>query len=328
MKEQSVNMEVLKGLDRSNFITHALDLMRRQAALNKVYAEWLDLMKVDLRIVERLDQIPFLPIHFFKTHSIFTGDICPAFYFQSSGTTEDTLSKHYVADLSVYVQSFITCFNQFYGNPKDYCILGLLPNYLERQNSSLVYMTNHLIEASENPLSGFYLYDFEKLNKTLELVEKSQQQTLLIGVSFALMDFVDAFPQKLSHTIIMETGGMKGRKEELSKPALHAYLTKGYGVKSIHSEYGMTELLSQAYSTGDGKYKCPPWMKVLVANESDPSEITESGRGVLHIIDLANLNSCAFIATEDVGTVYPDGSFEIIGRLDKSARRGCSLLVV
>jgi hypothetical protein len=189
-------------------------------------------------------------------------------------------------------------------------------------------MTHHLIEASENTSSGFYLYDFEKLNKTIERLEKTKQKTLLIGVSFALMDFVDAFPQKLAHTIVMETGGMKGRKQELTKPSLHAYLSNGFGVESIHSEYGMTELLSQAYSSGAGKYTCPPWMKVLVADESDPSAISETGRGVLHIIDLANKNSCAFIATEDIGIVYPDGSFEVIGRLDKSARRGCSLLVV
>ncbi len=328
MKGQSINWGVLEGLDKSNFLTHALDLMKRQASINQVYAEWLDLMKVDLEKVDRLDQMPFLPIHFFKTHAIYSGDTCPDFYFQSSGTTEDTLSKHYIADLAIYEQSFMSCFHQFYGSPKDYCILGLLPNYLEKQHSSLVYMTHHLMEASENASSGFYLYDFEKLNATLEKLEKARQKTLLIGVSFALMDFAAAFPQHLSHTIVMETGGMKGRKQELTKPALHAYLSNGLGVDSIHSEYGMTELLSQAYSKGGGIYNCPPWMKVLVADESDPSAISETGRGVLHIIDLANQNSCAFIATEDIGIVYADGSFEVLGRQDKSARRGCSLLVV
>jgi hypothetical protein len=220
------------------------------------------------------------------------------------------------------------CFQQFFGAPHDYCILGLLPNYLERQHSSLVYMTQHLIQASKDARSGFYLYDFEKLNHTLAMLEKEQKKTILIGVSFALMDFVDAYPQSLKHTMVVETGGMKGRKQELTKPALHAYLANGFGVESIHSEYGMTELLSQAYSKGEGIYTCPPWMKVLVADESDPTALSTTGRGVLHIIDLANHHSCAFIATEDIGIVHPDGSFEVIGRLDQSARRGCSLLVV
>jgi hypothetical protein len=228
----------------------------------------------------------------------------------------------------VYEQSFMQCFQEFYGAPQDYCILGLLPNYLERQHSSLVYMTQHLIQASKDVRSGFYLYDFEKLNQTLARLEKEQQKTLLIGVSFALMDFVDTYPQTLNHTLVMETGGMKGRKQELTKPALHAYLANGFGIDTIHSEYGMTELLSQAYSKGEGIYTCPPWMKVLVADESDPTALSVTGRGVLHIIDLANHHSCAFIATEDIGIVHPDESFEVIGRLDQSARRGCSLLVV
>jgi hypothetical protein len=285
-------------------------------------------MKLQLDRIECLEQIPFLPIHFFKTHSIYTGTECPRFYFESSGTTQDIVSKHFVKDLKVYDQSFMECFEQFYGSPKDYCILGLLPNYLERQHSSLVYMTDQFIQASANTKSGFYLYDFENLNITLTALEKAQQKTLLIGVSYALMDFVDAYPQSLKHTMVMETGGMKGRKQELTKPALHAYLADGFGVNSIHSEYGMTELLSQAYSKGEGIYTCPPWMKVLVADEFDPTALNAMGRGVLHIIDLANFNSCAFIATEDIGMVHPDGSFEVLGRLDQSARRGCSLLVV
>jgi phenylacetate-coenzyme A ligase PaaK-like adenylate-forming protein len=302
--------------------------MQYQAENNAVYNEWVRSMKVQLDTVHALDEIPFLPIHFFKTHAIFSGRECPAFHFESSGTTKDIVSKHFVKELSVYEQSFMQCFQQFYGSPKDYCILGLLPSYLERQHSSLVYMTDHLIQASANSNSGFYLYDFNKLNETLAALEKAHQKTLLIGVSYALMDFVDAYPQQLNHTIVMETGGMKGRKEELTKPALHAYLANGFGVQHIHSEYGMTELLSQAYSKGEGIYACPPWMKVLVADESDPTALSTTGRGVLHIIDLANFNSCAFIATEDIGVVYPDGSFEVQGRLDQSARRGCSLLVV
>jgi hypothetical protein len=328
MHAGSWNMEHLKGLEPSNFLPKALSLMQYQATNNVVYREWIESMKVALYRVKSLEEIPFLPIDFFKTFAIYTGSECPSFYFESSGTTQDIVSKHFVKDLNVYEESFMECFYQFYGAPEDYCILGLLPNYLDREHSSLVYMTQHLIQASKDARSGFYLYDFENLNQTLATLEKEQQKTLLIGVSFALMDFVDAYPQKLKHTKVMETGGMKGRKQELSKPALHAYLANGFGVQTIHSEYGMTELLSQAYSKGEGIYTCPPWMKVIVADESDPTSLSTTGRGVLHIIDLANFNSCAFIATEDLGIVYPDGSFEVIGRLDQSARRGCSLLVV
>ncbi len=328
MQVESWNMEDLKGLESSNFLSKALSLMQYQATNNAVYREWVQSMKVDLEGVKIFEQIPFLPIDFFKTHAIYTGSECPSFYFESSGTTQDIVSKHFVKDLSVYEESFMECFQQFFGPPHDYCILGLLPNYLERQHSSLVYMTQHLIQASKDARSGFYLYDFEKLNHTLAMLEEEQKKTILIGVSFALMDFVDAYPQSLKHTIVVETGGMKGRKQELTKPALHAYLSNGFGVESIHSEYGMTELLSQAYSKGEGIYTCPPWMKVLVADESDPTALSNTGRGVLHIIDLANHHSCAFIATEDIGIVHPDGSFEVIGRLDQSARRGCSLLVV
>ncbi len=328
MQVESWNMEDLKGLESSNFLSKALSLMQYQATNNAVYREWVQSMKVDLEGVKIFEQIPFLPIDFFKTHAIYTGSECPSFYFESSGTTQDIVSKHFVKDLSVYEESFMECFQQFFGAPHDYCILGLLPNYLERQHSSLVYMTQHLIQASKDARSGFYLYDFEKLNHTLAMLEKEQKKTILIGVSFALMDFVDAYPQSLKHTMVVETGGMKGRKQELTKPALHACLSNGFGVESIHSEYGMTELLSQAYSKGEGIYTCPPWMKVLVADESDPTALSNTGRGVLHIIDLANHHSCAFIATEDIGIVHPDGSFEVIGRLDQSARRGCSLLVV
>jgi phenylacetate-coenzyme A ligase PaaK-like adenylate-forming protein len=328
MKGQSIHIESLKGLDTSSFLNHAIALMKEQAAHNEVYRDWVHLMHTQLEEVKSLESIPFLPIHFFKTHAIFNGAVCPDFHFESSGTTQDTVSKHYVQDLTIYEQSFMTSFQQFYGAPKDYCILGLLPNYLERQHSSLVYMTHHLIKASGHASSGFYLYDFEALNAQLAILEKAKQQTILIGVSFALMDFVDAFPQNLANTIVIETGGMKGRKQELTKPALHTYLSKGFGTPIIHSEYGMTELLSQAYSKGAGIYHCPPWMKVLVADEADPTSISSHGRGILHIIDLANVHSCAFIATEDLGMVYPDGSFEVLGRVDHSARRGCSLLVV
>ena len=290
-----------------------------QAAHNPVYKQWVELNKSSA--------IAFLPISFFKTQDVFIGEK-PVNLFESSGTTQDIKSHHWVQDLSLYEASFLKGFKLFYGNPSDYCIIGLLPSYLERKHSSLVYMVDKLIKASGHAQSGFYLDDFIKLNEVLQDLEKQKQKVWFIGVSFALTDFAIAYPQKLNSTIVLETGGMKGRKEELTRNELHQLLREHLGTSSIHSEYGMTELLSQAYAIKDGVFKCPPWMKVMVAEEEDPTSIKETGRGVLHIIDLANIYSCCFIATEDIGEVFEDGSFTVLGRLDASARRGCSLLVV
>ena len=290
-----------------------------QAAHNPVYKQWVALNKSTA--------IPFLPISFFKTQDVFIGEK-PVNLFESSGTTQDVKSHHWVQDLSLYEASFLKGFKLFYGNPSDYCIIGLLPSYLERKHSSLVYMVDKLIKASGHTQSGFYLDDFTKLNVVLQNLEKQKQKVWFIGVSFALTDFAIAFPQQLNSTIVLETGGMKGRKEELTRNELHQLLKAHLGTISIHSEYGMTELLSQAYAIKEGVFKCPPWMKVMVAEEEDPTAIKETGRGVLHIIDLANIYSCSFIATEDIGEVFEDGSFTVLGRLDASARRGCSLLVV
>ena len=290
-----------------------------QAAHNPVYKQWVALNKSTA--------IPFLPISFFKTQDVFIGEK-PVNLFESSGTTQDVKSRHWVQDLSLYEASFLKGFKLFYGNPSDYCIIGLLPSYLERKHSSLVYMVDKLIKASGHTQSGFYLDNFTKLNVVLQNLEKQKQKVWFIGVSFALTDFAIAYPQQLKSTIVLETGGMKGRKEELTRNELHQLLREHLGTISIHSEYGMTELLSQAYAIKEGVFKCPPWMKVMVADEEDPTAIKETGRGVLHIIDLANIYSCSFIATEDIGEVFEDGSFTVFGRLDASARRGCSLLVV
>ncbi|MCE2676291.1 MAG: acyl transferase [Sediminibacterium sp.] len=290
-----------------------------QAAHNPVYKHWVELNKSTA--------IPFLPISFFKTQDIFIGEK-PVNLFESSGTTQDVKSNHWVQDLSLYEASFLKGFELFYGKPADYCIIGLLPSYLERKHSSLVYMVDKLIKVSGHAQSGFYLDDFTKLNEVLQDLEKQNQKVWFIGVSFALTDFAIAYPQKLKSTIVLETGGMKGRKEELTRNELHHLLREHLGTSTIHSEYGMTELLSQAYAIKEGVFKCPPWMKVMVAEEEDPTAIKETGRGVLHIIDLANIYSCSFIATEDIGEVFEDGSFTVLGRLDASARRGCSLLVV
>jgi len=294
-------------------------LYQWQAQNNAVYKEWVELSK--------LPGIPFLPISFFKTHDVFIGNQ-PSLLFESSGTTGDVVSKHWVVDASLYETSFNKGFELFYGHPSDFCIIGLLPSYLERSNSSLVYMVDHLIKKSTHPSSGFYLNELAQLDIVLKELEVKKQKTLLIGVSFALMDFADAYPQQLKSTIVMETGGMKGRRTELIKSELHQYLQDRLGTEKIHSEYGMTELLSQAYAIEGGLFKCPPWMKILVADEEDPTNLKTSGRGILHVIDLANIYSCAFIATQDIAELYEDGSFRVLGRSDNSDRRGCSLLVV
>lgn len=317
----------LWNLTPNNFLTTCQKVFEFQAANNPIYKQWIELSKQDNPKMEQVNQIPFLPISFFKTQDVFIGDR-PATLFESSGTTQDVVSKHWVADTNLYEQSFLKCFELFYGNPSEYCILGLLPSYLERKHSSLVYMVEHLIAKSGHPQSGFYLNEFEQLNEILHQLESRKQKTLLIGVSFGLIDFVEAFPQQLKYTQIIETGGMKGRKEELTKSALHAFFKSHFGIQSIHSEYGMTELLSQAYSLGDGIFRCPPWMKVLVGEAQDPTALKQVGIGVLHIIDLANIYSCSFISTQDMGEVYADGSFQVLGRVDNSDRRGCSLLAI
>jgi hypothetical protein len=319
--------EALQHLNPAHFLEQAKKNYSWQAQHNEVYKEWIQTWNISSSSPNSIAQIPFLPISFFKTHEVLVGNK-PDTYFESSGTTQDIKSKHWVSDLDWYEKSFNSCFESFYGSPKDWCIIGLLPSYLERSHSSLVYMVEKLIQQSGHAQSGFYLYDFDALNKVLQAVEQQGQKVWLIGVSFALTDFAAAFPQHLQHTTIIETGGMKGRKQELTRHELHTILTEQLGVSTIHSEYGMTELLSQAYAVKEGVFKCPPWMKVLVSDEEDPLDVKFKGRGILHIIDLANINSCSFIATEDIGEVFEDGTFTVLGRIDSSARRGCSLLVV
>jgi hypothetical protein len=252
----------------------------------------------------------------------------PEITFESSGTTGTVSSRHEVKDLDLYRKSFMTAFELFYGPVSQWCVIGLLPAYLERRHSSLVLMADELVHASGHPDSGFYLYEHEVLHELLLRLEQRGQKTLLIGVTFALLDFAEKYAMDLKNTVVMETGGMKGRRKEITRAALHEYLTARLGVKAIHAEYGMTELLSQAYSSGNGLFTCPPWMKVLVRKEDDPLDVTSEGEGIINIIDLANVWSCSFIATEDVGRIGPDGRFEVSGRVDNSDIRGCSLLVV
>jgi hypothetical protein len=272
--------------------------------------------------------VPFLPISFFKTHQISSYSGEAEKVFTSSGTTGSETSCHYVPDLKLYEESFTRGFGHFYGDPAQYAFLCLLPSYLEREGSSLIYMAQRLIEQSGQADSGFFLEAAGKLVEILERREKDGLKTILLGVSFALLDFAEIFPMPLLHTIIMETGGMKGRRRELTRAELHDKLQKAFGVLTIHSEFGMTELMSQAYSTGGGRYQCPPWMRVFVRDEDDPFSVHSQGSGLLCIADLANLFSCSFIETSDVGRVFEDGSFEVLGRMDNSDIRGCSLLVV
>jgi hypothetical protein len=306
----------------------ALELFRFQYSHNPLYRRYTDALGIDPDGVTRLEVIPYLPLGFFKTQSVRTTDFVPEAVFASSGTTGMINSRHEIRSLDLYRRSFTTAFQRVYGPIRDWCVIGLLPSYLERPDSSLVVMVGELIAQSGHPDSGCYLDEHEALRETLLGLEAKAQKTLLIGVTFALLDFAERYQLSLRHTVVMETGGMKGRRRELTRAELHAFLAQRFGVDKIHAEYGMTELLSQAYSPGDGIFSCPPWMKVLIRAEDDPLEVRTMGAGILNIIDLANLWSCGFLATEDVGRVYPDGRFEVSGRVDNSDLRGCSLMLV
>jgi hypothetical protein len=295
---------------------------------NAVYRSFCEALHVESSGVSGIEKIPFLPISFFKTHKVVNSEFVPETIFESSGTSQTIQSKHYVRSLALYEESFTKGFIQQYGSPENYCFLGLLPSYLERSNSSLLYMVQKLMEKSNHPMNGFYLKNFQELFDKLQQLEKSAQPTILIGVTFALIDFVEQYQLPLKNTIIMETGGMKGRREEMTREQVHHQLRKAFSVNTIHSEYGMTELLSQSYSKSNGIFQCPPWMKVLVRDEDDPFHIRTSGKGALNIVDLANIYSASFIATDDVGEVFEDGSFRVLGRMDNSDIRGCSLLAL
>lgn len=307
----------------------ALELFHFQYLQNPVYSSFVNFLGIDISLVTHYQDIPCLPIEFFKNNRVITGNRHIIMEFQSSGTTGLQTSVHHVVDIELYKQSFIRGFNLFYGNPEEYIILGLLPSYLERQDSSLVFMVEELIRLSHHQDSGFYLDDYKRLNKTLKAGSGTGRKTLLLGVSFALLDFCEQFPQSLPDLMVMETGGMKGRRSELIREELHHKLRRGFGVDSIHSEYGMTELFSQAYSKGEGLFSTPPWMKVLIREGEDPLRLVkDAGSGGINIIDLANMNSCAFIATQDLGKQNSDGRFEILGRFDSSDIRGCNLMML
>lgn len=329
-KADELEQKVFSISNEDSFHSIALDVYHFQYANNPVYQEYCQLLARMPGQVRHLKDIPFLPISFFKTHPVVTTSFIPELVFKSSGTTGMVSSRHSVKKASLYEKSFLTCFDAFYGAVEGYCVLGLLPSYLERGDSSLVYMVKTLIEKSGHPQSGFYLYDYEKLAATLSSLEQKGQKTLLIGVTYALLEFAAQYPLSLRHSIIMETGGMKGRKKEMTRQELYNELKTAFGVHHIHSEYGMTELLSQGYSI-NGLFRTPAWMKVLLRDETDPLSLMDQpsgSSGALNVIDLANMYSCSFIATEDVGKMHEDGSFEVLGRMDNSDIRGCSLMVL
>ena len=306
-----------------------LKVFRHQYNNNLVYQDFCSLLKKDKSNVKSIEEIPFLPIQFFKSHEIVSSQDQIQETFTSSGTTGTITSKHLVTDVTLYEQSFRKAFSQFYGNIEDYVVLALLPSYLERDGSSLIYMVNDLIEGSNHPESGFYLNNYDELIHKLIELDSSGQNVLLIGVTYALLDLVEKQSFQLKNTIVMETGGMKGKRKEIIREELHAILCNGFGVPTIHSEYGMTELLSQAYSLGNGIFECPPWMSILIRDTEDALTYVEYGKtGGINVIDLANINSCSFIATQDLGKKNPNHSFEVLGRFDSSDIRGCNLMVI
>lgn len=303
-------------------------VFQHQAVNCEVYKSFLYHLKVDPAYVNTTEEIPFLPISFFKSHDVLSAKSAVEVVFFSSGTTGQVQSRHLVTDVTMYEKSFNKAYGLFYGDVQDSCILALLPSYQERDGSSLIYMVDALIEQNGHMQSGYFLNNNEGLYQTLMSLKQQKQKTILIGVTYALLDFIEVYQLNFPELIIMETGGMKGKRKEMVREELHSILTGGFGVEAIHSEYGMTELLSQAYSYGEGIFNAPPWMKIVLRDTNDPLSLLKNKQtGGINVIDLANINSCSFIATQDLGKVYPDGSFEVLGRFDNADIRGCNLLV-
>ncbi len=312
----------------NDFNELALEIFHFQYKNNIVYNQFVDFLNIQVSQLVNYTQIPFLPVEFFKTHNVVSEAFDPEIIFSSSGTTGIQTSKHHVKNLELYELSFNKTFNLFFGSPQDFIILALLPSYLEKDSSSLVYMANKLINDSNKPESGFYLNEYNELHSILTILKSRKQKVILLGVTYALLDLAEQFPINFPELILMETGGMKGKRKELIRDELHAKLKTAFGVSRIYSEYGMTELFSQAYSFGAGVFNTPPWMKILIRDVNDPLSILPVGKaGGINIIDLANIYSCSFIATQDLGKIGLNNTFEILGRFDNSDVRGCNLLV-
>lgn len=327
MISTSVN-QIFEITSYSEFEKIALEVFDYQATYCQVYADFVKHLGINCSMVNSIKEIPFIPVEFFKTHAITTGSKSPEIIFNSSGTSGPETSRHIVTDVSIYERSYTMGFRKFYGDISHYAILALLPSYQEREGSSLIYMINDLIKLSRNPMSGYFLYNHSELNETLLQLKEAHTPTILIGVTYALLDFAESHSLEFPELIIMETGGMKGKRKEMVREELHEKLCNGFGVPSIHSEYGMTELLSQAYSKGGGIFHCPNWMQIYIRDTNDPlSSVDDEHTGGINIIDLANINSCSFIATQDLGRKLTADSFEVLGRFDNSDVRGCNLLV-
>lgn len=323
------SFDIFSIKSEEEFNSLAIQIFLYQYKNNIPYKTFVDLLSIDCNKIFNYRQIPFLPIEFFKTNTIVDKNFSPNLYFQSSGTTSENLSKHYIANEDIYKQSILHSFSIFFGDPSEYIYLGLLPSYLERNNSSLIYMVNYLMEQSGKVENGYYLHNFDDLHAIINRLEKENKKVILFGVSYALLDFANSHPQQLKNTIIIETGGMKGRKKEMTKDELLTELKNSFQTDKIYSEYSMTELLSQAYSLSNNVYKCPPWMKILIRDVDDPFEYVETNRsGGVNIIDLANIHSCSFISTQDIGKDEGKNGFKILGRMDNSDIRGCSLLLL
>lgn len=319
----------LNSINGENFDSIALELFRYQYAHNTVYQSFTDALNILPNDVQDITAIPFLPVSFFKSHDVVTGDIHPgATVFRSSTTTSEVPARHIVKDTGLYDANLFMGFRRFYGEPSEYVFLALLPSYLQREGASLVYMAQRLMDSSGKEMNGFYLDEHEQLYNVLNRLETTGQKYILIGVTFGLLDFAERYNMKLTNGVVMETGGMKGRRREMTRAEVHEILKQRLGVTHVHSEYGMTELLSQAYAEREGIFYPSPTMKLLVRDQNDPLELHRAGTGNLNVIDLANIHSCAFIATDDIGSIYDDGGFEVLGRTDHSALRGCNLMVV
>jgi phenylacetate-coenzyme A ligase PaaK-like adenylate-forming protein len=328
LQAEDIEKQLFRIDSEAQFEETALEIFRFQFSNNSLYHQFVESLSIEIEQVDSITKIPFLPIEFFKSHIVETGRFHPEAVFSSSGTTGITTSKHYVKDLIIYQESMLAGFKRFFGKPSDYVILALLPSYLEREGSSLVYMSEKLIKMSKDRRSGFCLHDYEKLSHLLSVLKQKGQKTLLIGVTYALLDLAEQYPIHFPELILMETGGMKGKRKEMVREELHEQLKAAFGVAQVYSEYGMTELLSQAYSKGNGIFNTPPWMKVLIRDVNDPLSLLPDGKsGGINVIDLANLYSCSFIATQDLGKKISKDEFEILGRFDNSDVRGCNLLV-
>jgi hypothetical protein len=311
------------------FSENALSVFKHQAAQLPIYKVFIKQLGIDINTINEVNKIPFLPISFFKTHEVLVENEVEETFFLSSGTTQQSRSKHIVSSLKVYNESIDVCFQNKFGNIDEYCVVAMLPAYIDNPNSSLIYMVNRWIANSKHPQSAMYLDDYDALISTLKILKSLKQKTIFIGVTFALLDFARSHHVDFVEMIIIETGGMKGRGETLDRIELHGVLQAAFSTSKIMSEYGMTELLSQSYMTAGGRFSCPAWKRVLIRERDDPFAVGLINKaGGINIIDLANINSCAFIATDDLGIAYHDGTFEVLGRLDNSDLRGCNLLVV